>query len=47
MKNLKQQMNKNLSKHTQAVLAFCLPMVIFCLAVSWGIEAVAREMFRY
>jgi hypothetical protein len=38
--------NQNLSDYTLSLVAFCLPMTLFCLLVSWGIETIAKEMFR-
>jgi hypothetical protein len=37
--------NHNIAGYTLSLAAFCLPMTVFCLLVSWGIEVLAKELF--
>ena len=37
--------NSSNTDYSLSLSAFCLPMIVFCLLVSWGIEILAKELF--
>jgi hypothetical protein len=47
MNKLKLIKPSNFADYTLSMTAFCLPMTLFCLLVSWGIDVLARELFKY
>jgi hypothetical protein len=46
MNKLKLIKHNSFAGYTLTMTAFCLPMTLFCLLVAWGIEVLARELFR-
>ncbi len=46
MNNFNLIKRNNVVDYILSMLVFCLPLTVFCLLVSWGIEVLAMELFR-